>query len=143
MLKNVFKDKEGEISSLRKQVFQAKEDGKTEFRNSDAFLYELDGCFVDGFNNCLHQVKASFLDLELSQTLTPRPRPQPNPSSLKVPTSCSRLIPLLTLKVTERLLYKMNRLNPSRMRTILLRKTRWLIKKRSWTRRPPLTSLRF
>ena len=63
----MFKDKEGEISSLRKQVFQAKEDGKTEFRNSNAFLYELDDCFVDGFNDCLQQVKASFLDLELSQ----------------------------------------------------------------------------
>ena len=67
MLKNVLKDNEGEISSLRKQVLQAKEDGKTEFRNFDAFLYELGGCFADGFNDWLHLVKASFLDLELSQ----------------------------------------------------------------------------
>lgn len=67
VLKNVLKDKEGEISSLRKQVLQAKKDGKTEFYNSDSFLYELGGCFADGFNDCLRQVKASFPNLVLSQ----------------------------------------------------------------------------
>ena len=53
VLKNVLKDKEGEISLLRKQVLWAKEEGKTKFHNSDAFLYELNGCFADGFNDCL------------------------------------------------------------------------------------------
>ena len=62
-LKKVLKDKEGEISSLRKQVLWAKKDGKTEFRNSD----ELGGCYADGFNECLCQVKAFFHDLYLSQ----------------------------------------------------------------------------
>ncbi|KAL0014477.1 hypothetical protein SO802_001546 [Lithocarpus litseifolius] len=67
VLGNVLKDKKGEIFTLRKQVLQAKEDGKTVFRNFDAFLYELGGTFVDGFNDCFHQVKASFPNLDLSQ----------------------------------------------------------------------------
>ena len=66
-LKKVLKDKEGEISSLRKQVCQAKKDGETEFRNSDGFLTELGSCYADGFNECIRQVKALFLDLDMSQ----------------------------------------------------------------------------
>ena len=62
VLTNVLKDKEGEVSLLRKQVRHAKE-----FRDSDALLYELGICFANGFKNCLCQVKASFLDLDLSQ----------------------------------------------------------------------------
>lgn len=54
VLTTVLKDKEGEISSLRKKVLQAKEDGKTEFCNSNGFLYELGSCYVDDFNKCLH-----------------------------------------------------------------------------------------
>jgi len=67
VLKNVLKDKEGEISLLRKQVLRTKEDSIKEFHNSDAFLYELGGCFTDGFNGCLRQVKASFPNLDLPQ----------------------------------------------------------------------------
>lgn len=67
VLTNVLKDKEGEVSLLRKQVRHAKEDAVKEFRDFDALLYELGICFADGFNNCLCQVKASFLDLDLSQ----------------------------------------------------------------------------
>lgn len=37
-----------------------------EYRDSDALLKELGGSFVDGFDDCFHQVKASFLDLDLS-----------------------------------------------------------------------------
>ena len=37
-----------------------------EYRNSDAFLAELSGSYADGFDNCFRQVKASFLDLDLS-----------------------------------------------------------------------------
>ena len=66
-LKKVLKDKEGEISLLRKQVLLAKEDGKTKFCNSDGFFYELGGCYADGFNECLRQVKALFPDLDISQ----------------------------------------------------------------------------
>lgn len=67
MIGNVLKDKEGEISTLRKQVFQAQEDRKTEFRNSDTFFYKLGGTFANGFNDCFYQVKASFPDLDLPQ----------------------------------------------------------------------------
>ena len=66
-LKKVLKDKEGEISLLRKQVLLAKEDGKTKFCNSDGFFYELGDCYADGFNECLRQVKALFPDLDISQ----------------------------------------------------------------------------
>ena len=54
VLKNVLKDKEREITSLRKQVLQAKEDGKMEFRNSNGFLYKLSSCYADDFNECLY-----------------------------------------------------------------------------------------
>lgn len=37
-----------------------------EYRDSDTLLKELGGSFVDGFDDCFHQVKASFLDLDLS-----------------------------------------------------------------------------
>lgn len=67
MLKNVLKDKKGEISLLRKQVLCTKEDVVKEFRNFNDFLYELGDCFANGLNDCLHQVKASFFGLDLSQ----------------------------------------------------------------------------
>ena len=37
-----------------------------EYRDSDTLLKELGGSFVDSFDDCFHQVKASFLDLDLS-----------------------------------------------------------------------------
>lgn len=49
------------------QVLRAKKDGKTEFRNSNAFLFKLGGYFANGFKYCFRQVKASFLNLDLSQ----------------------------------------------------------------------------
>ena len=66
-LGNILKNKEDEISKLKKQLHRAKEDTIKEYRNSDASLYKLGGSFVDGFDNCLHQVKASFPILDLSQ----------------------------------------------------------------------------
>ncbi|KAL0008608.1 hypothetical protein SO802_010110 [Lithocarpus litseifolius] len=66
-LKKVLKDKEGEISLLKKQFLRAKKDGKTEFHTSNSFLFELGGCFADSFNDYFRQVKASFPDLDLSQ----------------------------------------------------------------------------
>ena len=36
------------------------------YHDSDALLAELDGSFVDGFDDCFHQVKASFPNLDLS-----------------------------------------------------------------------------
>ena len=66
-LKKVLNDKDGEISLLRKQVRQAKEDRETEFCNSDGFLTELGGYYANSFNECLHQVKALFPNLDVSQ----------------------------------------------------------------------------
>lgn len=63
----MFQDKAGEISKLREQVRQAKEDGKTDFRNSDDFLTELSDCYDDGFQECLRQLKALYPDLDVSQ----------------------------------------------------------------------------
>ena len=37
-----------------------------EYRDSDTLIKELGGSFVDGFNDCFRQVKASFPDLDLS-----------------------------------------------------------------------------
>lgn len=63
----MFQDKAGEISKLREQVRQAKEDGKTDFRNSDGFLTELSDCYNDGFQEYLRQLKALYPDLDVSQ----------------------------------------------------------------------------
>ena len=52
--KKVLKDKEGEISLLRKQIHQTKEDGETKFHNFDCFLTKLGGYYSNGFNECLH-----------------------------------------------------------------------------------------
>jgi len=66
VLANMLKDKEREVSLLKRQVRHAQEDAVKEFRDLDAFLYELGSYFADGFNNYLCQVKDSFLDLDLS-----------------------------------------------------------------------------
>jgi len=50
-----------------KQLRRAKEDAIKEYHDSDALLFELGGSFADGFDDCLRQVKASFLDLDLSK----------------------------------------------------------------------------
>ena len=66
-LGNILKDKEDEISKLKKQLRRAKEDVIKEYHDSDAFLFKLGGSFADNFDDGLHQVKASFTDLDLSQ----------------------------------------------------------------------------
>lgn len=66
-LKKVLKDKENEISKSKKQLYRVKEDAIKEYRDSDAFLAKLGDSFANGFDDCLRQVKASFLDLDLSQ----------------------------------------------------------------------------
>ena len=67
-LGNILKDKEDEISKLKKQLCRAKENVIKEYHNSDALLYELSTSFANSFDDCLRQVKASFPDLDLSQT---------------------------------------------------------------------------
>lgn len=65
-LKKVLKDKEDEISKFKKQLCHAKEDAIKEYRDSDALLSKLGSSFADDFDDCLCQVKASFLNLDLS-----------------------------------------------------------------------------
>ena len=67
-LGNILKDKEDAISKLKKQLCRAKENVIKEYHNSDALLYELGTSFANSFDDCLRQVKASFPDLDLSQT---------------------------------------------------------------------------
>ena len=129
-LKNVLKDKEGEISSLRRMRKRSFVTSTPSFTISVAtMLMVLTSA----------SVKSRFSSLtwtSLRSPLTSWPKPEPNPSSLKVPTSCLRLTPFPTIEVTERPPYKKNRLNLSRVRTVLLRRPRWLIMRRLWTRRP-------
>lgn len=66
MLRQVLEDKEGEIKDAKDSLRQAKEDTIKEYRDSNALLSELGTSFADGFDDCLCQVKASFLDLDLS-----------------------------------------------------------------------------
>ena len=47
--RKVLQHKEGEIFMLREQVRRAKEDEKTEFRNSNNFLTELSDFYDNGF----------------------------------------------------------------------------------------------
>ena len=66
MLRQVLEDKEKEISDAKDRFHQAKEDAIREYHDFDALLAKLGGSFADGFDDCLHQVKASFPDLDLS-----------------------------------------------------------------------------
>ena len=65
VLRQVFEDKEKEIPTAKDHLHQAKEEATREYRDSDVYLMELDGTYVDGFDDCLRQVKTSFPDLDL------------------------------------------------------------------------------
>lgn len=66
-LKKVLLDKEGEIITLSEQVHHAKVDRKVEFQDSSGFLKNLSDWHSDSFDECLRQVKALHLDLDVSQ----------------------------------------------------------------------------
>ena len=66
VLKQVLKDKEKEIKTIKDQLCQAKEDVIREYRDSDALLVKLGGSFTNGFNDDFLQVKVYFPDLDLS-----------------------------------------------------------------------------
>ena len=51
-LKEILKDKKGEITEAKNQLCQAREDTAREYRDSDVLLKELGGSFVDGFDDC-------------------------------------------------------------------------------------------
>ena len=65
-LKKILKDKEAKILEAKNQLRHAKDAAINEYRDSDDLLRELSGSFVDGFDDCICQVKVSFLDLDLS-----------------------------------------------------------------------------
>ena len=66
LLKQVLEDKGKEISDTKKQLCQEREEAVREYCDSDTLLLELKGSFAEGFDNALHQVKASYLDLDVS-----------------------------------------------------------------------------
>ena len=65
-LKKILKDKEAEISEAKSQLRHAKDVAIKEYRDSDNLFRELSDSFANGFDDCICQVKASFLDLNLS-----------------------------------------------------------------------------
>lgn len=66
LLRQVLKDKEKEINDAKDKLGQAKDKAIREYCDSKALLAELGGSFAKGFNDCLCQVKTSYLDLDLS-----------------------------------------------------------------------------
>ena len=66
LLQKVLVDKEKEITKAKDRLSQANEEAIREYRDFDALLAELGGSFIEGFDDCLRQVKASHPDLNLS-----------------------------------------------------------------------------
>ena len=75
LLKKALADKDKEIKDANDRLHQAKEEAIHKYRDSDALLAELGGSFAKGFNDCLHQVKASYPDLDLSSVNIDAPAP--------------------------------------------------------------------
>ena len=65
-LKRILKDKEVEVSDAKNQLHHAKDAAIKEYCDSNDLLRELGRSFVDGFDDCIHQVKALFPNLNLS-----------------------------------------------------------------------------
>ena len=65
LLQKVLADKEKEITEAKDRLHQAKEEAIREYHDSDALLAKLGGSFMEGFDDCLRQVKATYLDLDL------------------------------------------------------------------------------
>ena len=76
-LKKILKDKDTEISEAKCHLRQAKEDAVWEYCDSDALLKELGGSFTNGFDDCFHQVKVSYPDLDLSHVFVDAPTQTP------------------------------------------------------------------
>ena len=52
-LKKVLEDNKKEIKDAKDQICQAKEAAVHEYRDSDAFLEELETSYADGFNDAV------------------------------------------------------------------------------------------
>lgn len=61
--KKILKDKKAEISNTKSKLRHIKDAAIKEYCDSNNLLRELGGSFADDFNDCIRQVKASFLDL--------------------------------------------------------------------------------
>ena len=59
-------EKQTEVLEKQGSTPSGQEDAIREYHDSDALLAELSGSFVDSFDDCFHQVKAFFPDLDLS-----------------------------------------------------------------------------
>ena len=108
LLRQVLEDKEKEIRDTKDQLRQAKEEAICEYCGSDAFLAELGGSFAEGFDDALHQVKASYPDLDVSHiNIDAQAQTSVQPSTPRAQTSCLLMMPLsTTLMVTKGLLLK-------------------------------------
>ena len=58
-----------ELAALREQIEQAKADSVAEYQTSQPFYDELGGLYDDGFEDCLKQVVALYLNLDLSRVV--------------------------------------------------------------------------
>ena len=58
--------KDKEVQDLKEKLRQAKEVAVREYRDSDALLRELEGSFLQGFNDALRQLKKAYLELDVS-----------------------------------------------------------------------------
>ena len=66
LLQKVLADKQKEITEVKDRLRQEKEEAIRVYCDSDALLAKLGGSFAEGFEDYLCQVKASYLDLDLS-----------------------------------------------------------------------------
>ena len=66
LLSQVLADKEKEISDAKDRLRQVKDEAIREYHDSNTLLAELGRSFAEGFDDCLHQVKVSYPDLDLS-----------------------------------------------------------------------------
>ena len=113
-LKEILKNKEREISEAKCQLYQAKEDAVRDYRNSDALLKELGGSFANGFDNCFHQVRASFPELDLSHvSIDAQAQTPAQPVYSEGTMSSSLMTPIPTTRVTE-MPARLSKKNPSR-----------------------------
>ena len=65
-MKKVLENKEKEIQDLKEQLRRAKDEAIREYRDFDALLSELEGSFVEGFDDALRQVQKAYPDLDVS-----------------------------------------------------------------------------
>ena len=89
MLQKVLADKEKEITEAKDKLRQEKEEAIREYHDSDALLAELESSFAEGFDDCLHQVKDFYSELDLS--------------NINIDAPAQTFVQLVTSKSTDKL----------------------------------------